>query len=105
VYGNTELGMHAAALGGSWQIVVYGFAGVKVKDNMLKVNPVLPESWHNLSFQLWFKKVLIEFNISKNKVEAFIVKSKARNQADIGLEIYGKRYFLNKGERINVKER
>lgn len=104
VYGNTELGMHAAALGGVWQIIVCGFAGVKLKDGMLNVNPVLPEYLHKLNFRLWFKKALIEFDISKNTVKAFIVKNKVKNREGIELEIYGKKYFLRQGQKTKVKE-
>lgn len=105
VYGNTELGVHAAALGGAWQIAVYGFAGVTIKGGMLRINPVLPEQWRRLNFRLWFKKTLIEFNISKNGTQAFVVKTKGGNREGTVLEIYGERYLLRPGEKINAKER
>ena len=31
VYGNTHEGIHAASLGGTWQAVIFGFAGVKIR--------------------------------------------------------------------------
>jgi len=105
VYGNTELGIHAAALGGVWQIIGYGFAGIKIKDGMLKVRPVLPDKWKRLNFRLWFKQALIEFDISKNATEAFIVTDKIKKRKKVELEIYDQRYTLYPGERIKAEER
>jgi kojibiose phosphorylase len=105
IYGNTELGIHAAALGGVWQIIGYGFAGIKIKDGMLKVRPVLPDNWKRLNFRLWFKQALIEFDISKFATEAFIVTDKIKKRKRVELEIYGQRYTLYSGERIKAEER
>jgi len=35
LYGNTPEGIHAASLGGTWQALVFGFAGVMIKSNKL----------------------------------------------------------------------
>jgi kojibiose phosphorylase len=105
IYGNTELGVHAAALGGVWQIIGYGFAGIKIKDGILKLRPALPENWKRLNFRLWFKQALIEFDISRNVAEAFIVKDKILRRKGIELEIYDQKHTLYSGEKITVEER
>jgi len=102
LYGNTDLGIHAAALGGVWQIIGYGFAGIALPDGMLKVNPVLPRQWRRLALRLWFKKTLVELAVTKDTTKVFIVKTKARNPG-FDIEIYGKKYFLGPGEEIIVK--
>jgi len=102
LYGNTDLGIHAAALGGAWQIIGYGFAGIALQDGMLKVNPVLPGQWRRLTFKLWFRKTLIELAITKEATKAFIVRTKTGSQG-LELEIYGKKYFLRLDEEITAK--
>jgi trehalose/maltose hydrolase-like predicted phosphorylase len=46
--GTTAAGLHLAAMGGAWQAVLFGFAGVRVRDGVLHVDPVLPTSWSDL---------------------------------------------------------
>lgn len=53
--GNTADGIHMATCGGVWQAVVFGFAGVKLKDHPILVDPRLPEAWERLSFPLAYR--------------------------------------------------
>jgi len=100
-YGNTGLGIHAAALGGAWQIAMNGFAGIRVKDNTLGIIPVLPEHWQSMRFRIWFKGTLIEFFIPRDEIEAFIVKSRK----GVNIELYGQKYFLYQGQTVNAKKK
>ncbi|WPX09165.1 glycoside hydrolase family 65 protein [Anaerocellum danielii] len=68
--GNTALGIHAASLGGTWQALIFGFGGLKVeKDDILSVNPWLPEKWEALKFSIWWKGNLLDFVITKENIE------------------------------------
>jgi alpha,alpha-trehalose phosphorylase len=42
---NVAEGLHAAALGGTWQAVVRGFLGVRLQDDVLRIEPRLPAPW------------------------------------------------------------
>ena len=97
---NTEHGVHVAALGGAWQIVVYGLGGVRLRDGVLSVNPTLPNNWHKMRFRVWFRGAFIEFVLSKGEAEALML----RGRKGVGIEVYGNRYCLNKGERIHARE-
>ena len=48
--GNVHDGIHAASCGGVWQAIVFGFAGLAIKDGVPVVNPNLPAHWHRLKF-------------------------------------------------------
>ena len=50
--GNTHMGMHIASAAGTWQIVVNGFAGVRVVGGRLSVTPRLPPRWDEVRFRL-----------------------------------------------------
>jgi kojibiose phosphorylase len=99
IHRNTERGVHAAELGGAWQIMIHGFAGLGVKDGVLSVNPVLHESWRSIRFRTWFTGNQVEFAISQDRTEASMVKGK--NPVDI--EIYGKRQVLKPGQTVTAK--
>lgn len=67
--GNTDHGIHAASAGGTWQAAVFGFGGMKIKENELLFDPWLPEHWDSMSFKVIFKKKLYNVFITKNNVK------------------------------------
>jgi len=61
---NTREGIHAANAGGVWQVIVFGFAGVKTDDRgELVINPNMPEGWKNLNFKIWHNGKRLSINI------------------------------------------
>ena len=55
VTGSTAGGLHLADLGGLWQALVFGFAGVRVTgpdDDALVVDPHIPSGWDELRITL-----------------------------------------------------
>lgn len=67
IYGNSSDGMHAASLGGTWQAVINGFAGVKIRKRILSFNPKLPYNWKRMKFLLKWKGFDLSVNIDKEK--------------------------------------
>jgi trehalose/maltose hydrolase-like predicted phosphorylase len=52
---NVAEGLHAAALGGTWQAVVRGCLGVRVQDDALRVEPRLPAPWRAVSTNVRYR--------------------------------------------------
>lgn len=50
----TAGGLHLATMGGLWQALVHGFAGIRPIDAMLRLDPRLPRSWRRLEVTLRF---------------------------------------------------
>ena len=53
--GNAAGGVHAAALGGLWQAVVFGFAGLRLTDHGPEYQPNLPPHWGGLSMRFTWR--------------------------------------------------
>lgn len=51
----TRDGLHAAALGGCWQAVVFGFAGMDPLADAPRFHPHLPAAWKSLTFTVVFR--------------------------------------------------
>ena len=100
IYRNTNQGIHAAAIGGAWQVAIRGFGGIRLKEGLLIVNPTLPNNWTRMRFCLWFKNSLIEFVLLKREITAIMLKG----QAEVEIELYGNKYCLCKGHRVYAKE-
>ncbi|GAB4585915.1 glycosyl hydrolase family 65 protein [Nocardia sp. IFM 10818] len=45
---STASGLHMATLGGVWQAMLAGFAGARVQDGVLSLQPELPSAWREL---------------------------------------------------------
>ncbi|MBS3909956.1 MAG: hypothetical protein KGZ93_10120 [Actinobacteria bacterium] len=81
--GNASGGVHAAALGGLWQQVVMGFAGVRVQAGGIYVYPKLLKEWTRLGFKLMFHGNVLEFDIERDSQITVVVGEKSG--ASIGI--------------------
>ena len=52
--GSTAQGLHLATMGGVWQALAFGFAGLRPRAGMLHIDPVLPPSWSALELRVRF---------------------------------------------------
>jgi len=68
--GNTADGIHAASAGGVWQAVVFGFAGIQLKDSIPIANPHLPPTWTRLKFKLQWRGTWHSFDLSPSLAQA-----------------------------------
>ena len=53
--GNVHEGIHGAASGGAWQMVVFGFCGLHIKDGKPAIDPNLPEHWESVTFTVLYQ--------------------------------------------------
>ncbi|WP_423188438.1 glycoside hydrolase family 65 protein [Alkalibacterium sp. f15] len=63
---SSDPGVHAASIGGIWQIILFGFAGVRVKNTKLTINPSLPEEWDELGFVFQWQNKAVQVDITKS---------------------------------------
>ena len=50
--GNTAEGIHIASAGGTWQMMVCGFGGFRVRNGQMTFKPWLPPDWNAVDFRL-----------------------------------------------------
>ena len=55
VRGNAGDGIHGASAAGTWQAVVFGFAGLRVTQEGWTVNPRMPKHWKRLTFKFYHR--------------------------------------------------
>ncbi|HEY3071014.1 MAG TPA: glycosyl hydrolase family 65 protein [Gaiellaceae bacterium] len=53
--GSTAGGLHLATMGGLWQALVFGFAGIRPRGDALVLAPALPPRWEALEVRLRFR--------------------------------------------------
>lgn len=74
-------GLHITSMGGTWMSIVYGFGGMRIRDNRLQFNPSVPANWESLSFRIMFRENVIRINLGSAQAEI-------RNESGPELELY-----------------
>lgn len=66
--GNVRDGIHAAASGGLWQAVVFGFCGLHIADDgTLAVDPRLPAHWKHVTFRVIYRGEQRTFSVGHTR--------------------------------------
>lgn len=82
-------GLHITSMGGTWMAFVLGLGGMRVSNNQLSFNPILPKGWKSYSFMVNFRGSHLKINVSDNSIEI----SNLSNQK-IQLFVSGKKIAL-----------
>ena len=88
----SDHGIHAASLGGLWQIVVNGFGGVRMVGGNLRINPKLPENWSRFTFSFMWRGNKLDIELTK---ECIKIEVKDEILEEIEILVYDKKYVLN----------
>lgn len=61
-------GIHTAACGAAWQVMLFGFAGIQVLEDGIELAPHLPEKWSRISFSFRILGQLLQIHISHDRL-------------------------------------
>jgi trehalose/maltose hydrolase-like predicted phosphorylase len=67
--GTTAGGAHLATMGGVWQALVFGFAGVRRSAMGLELDPHLPGAWNALELRLKFRGYPLRIRIEHDSID------------------------------------
>jgi alpha,alpha-trehalose phosphorylase len=96
-HGNTKDGLHMANMGGTWLSIVYGFAGLRVKESGLYLEPTLPEQWNSLAFSLEYQGRWIKVHMNKDAITYTLLDGE-----NLSIHHFGEPLLLRKGEKVKV---
>lgn len=68
---STKDGLHAASLGGVWQMTIPGFMGMRVREDHICFQPSLPDAWERIRFSVQYRGWTLKVSATSNdwKVE------------------------------------
>lgn len=64
-----EEGLHITSMAGTWMSIVEGFAGMRVKENMLSFRPALPKAWEKIAFKINFRNSIYTISIGQGEFQ------------------------------------
>ena len=65
---SSDAGIHAASYGGIWQCVTYGFGGLRMVGEKLRIAPRLPAAWRKLSYTFQWRGQKIAVTVTRGSV-------------------------------------
>ena len=83
----SDAGIHAASMGGIWQCVVYGFGGVRIVGDRLRLEPHLPKGWQELRFPLCWKGQTFRATVRKDSVKLEIESGESVRPEACGIDV------------------
>jgi maltose phosphorylase len=93
-------GLHITSMAGTWLTIVEGFAGMRIIDNKIHLNPLIPANWKSYSFHARFRSILFEVRVSK---ESVMVKN--QSEKPLPLSLFGKDYLIEDLNILSVKNK
>ncbi|EOS58856.1 glycoside hydrolase family 65 protein [Paenibacillus barengoltzii] len=87
---SSDAGVHSASLGGVWECVVMGFAGVRMLGGELHLNPRLPKEWEELSFPIYWQGRRLEIVLDHSNLYIRI-----EEPGEMELLVHGQRIRFN----------
>ena len=93
-------------MAGSIDLVMRGFAGIKISDGIITINPRLPRKWKKLTLRFQYKERWVLLSITKNHLSILIQGLLAKSISTY-VEINDKLYYLQsaKTHKIPLKKK
>lgn len=96
---SSDEGIHAASLGGIWQMVVFGFGGVRALDGKLRIEPHLPDNWSELEFGIYWHDERLSIHVTHDR---FTITKE--NDKPISFEHKNQMYTVQRELTIPLKQ-
>jgi alpha,alpha-trehalose phosphorylase len=87
IHGNTEYGVHTAAMAGTWMGVAYGFAGMRLVDGVARFAPTLPALWQRYRFKVHLHGALLEVTVEGTGTSYRLVDGAALRVEHFGTQV------------------
>ncbi len=98
--GNTDEGLHAAALGGAWMAVVHGIGGLHVDiGGRLHLDPRLPPGWERLSFSARLRGGVLRCEIDRERMSLMFRHPRSER---LEITVAGEPIRVHPGQRLDL---
>ncbi|MGN0307170.1 MAG: glycoside hydrolase family 65 protein, partial [Lachnospiraceae bacterium] len=75
-HNNFYAGIHGANMAGTWQGIIFGFAGLRTNRGYLEFKPSIPEKWKSYRFRIQYRASLLEVYIDQKKAEFILLNDR-----------------------------
>jgi maltose phosphorylase len=97
---NNEVGdgLHITSMAGTWLAIVEGFGGMRIREDKVLINPLIPVQWKSYSFHARFRGILFEVLVN---ISGITLRNLSENTLKIVVD--GKEFQIKGHEEKSVK--
>lgn len=92
-----EEGLHITSMAGTWMSIVEGFAGMRVKENMLSFRPALPKAWEKIAFKINFRNRIYTISIGQGEFQCQV-----EGEEETTLQLNGNKQVFQQEIRLDL---
>ena len=92
-------GLHITSMAGTWLSIVEGFGGMRIRNERVCFNPVIPAAWSSYSFIIRYRNNPLRVEVNGKTVTAVNL-----SQASIPLAVYNEQFNLGPGEEKKISK-
>lgn len=96
-HGNTKDGLHMANMGGTWLAIVFGFAGLRMKEDGISLRPSLPDKWEGYRFSIQYQSRKLRIVVTAKQTNITLVHGES-----LSIKVSDQTYTLEKGTPLIV---
>ncbi|MBU4313954.1 MAG: beta-phosphoglucomutase family hydrolase [Actinobacteria bacterium] len=93
--GTTGEGIHTGVMGGVVLMTLNCYAGLDFRNELIGINPCLPQAWQKISFNFTFKHKRYYLRITRDRIRILIQSHKENH---IRVLVYKKEYSIKVGQ-------
>lgn len=97
--GTTREGVHLGAMAGTVDLIQRCYGGIETRDDVLYVNPCLPDEVETMSFSLNYRRQQIQLEVSHEAVRLVLAHDSGEHQP-ITVDVVGERCELRPGDSL-----
>jgi len=90
-------GLHITSMAGTWLSIVEGFGGMRIRNERVYFNPVIPAAWSSYSFIIRYRNNPLRVEVNGKTVTVVNL-----SQASIPLAVYNEQLTLGPGEEKKI---
>jgi len=104
--GTTQEGIHSGVMGSSIDLLLRCFAGLEILEDKISINPILPEKWKSLRFQVRYKNIWFHIRLDSQKMKIiveFVEELAMMSSVEVPVRVKNKTYRLTPGKPTVIK--
>ncbi len=95
--GTTQEGIHAGVMASSLSLFLHNFAGLRILDDRICLEPNLPKQWQRIKFHVRFKNIWFHIEITRREIKIIadpLKEVSLQPMTEIPIEVKKKMYHL-----------
>ena len=98
--GTTKEGIHLGAMAGTIDLIQRGYAGIDTRDDVLRLNPVIPPALGSLDLSIRYRGHLVHLELTTDLVRARVDPDEG---VPITIDVNGALSVVQPGQLVEVR--